>query len=303
MRTSPRGRRGFTIVEIITALTIIAIIGLAMTKLVLGQARSFQFDNGGRRARAAARSAMNILITDLRMTQDNGGVSSVDATNHRRVTVRVPTVFGFVCELTGTGIVAALVATDSFQLATSKYGGYAVRDSTTGIYSYVAATTSDTISVAGAGRCHGAPANQYADTARIAGRQGGVYVMSPAPPGITAIGSAMFVWQTVSYEFKNSTIYPGRLGLYRTVLGRSGTDSTSDELIAPFASTARFSYYTMNPYATRDSAVTTPPANLNNIRGFRIFLPAQSSDTMPTRTTPQSATVSTAVFFKNTRFP
>jgi prepilin-type N-terminal cleavage/methylation domain-containing protein len=57
MRTSPRGRRGFTIVEIITALTIIAIIGLAMTKLVLGQARSFQFDNGGvgARARRAAR--------------------------------------------------------------------------------------------------------------------------------------------------------------------------------------------------------------------------------------------------------
>jgi hypothetical protein len=38
--------------------------------------------------------------------------------------------------------------------------------------------------------------------------------------------------------------------------------------------------------------------NLNNIRGFRIFLPAQSADTMPTRTNPQSATVSTAVFLQ-----
>jgi hypothetical protein len=246
---------------------------------------------------------MNILITDLRMTQDNGGVSSVDVTNNRRVTVRVPTVFGFVCELTGTGIVAALVATDSFQLATSKYGGFAVRDSVTGIYSYSSAGSGDTIRTAGAARCHGAPANQYADTTRIAGRVGGVYVMSPAPPGITAIGSPMFVWQTVSYEFKNSTIYPGRLGLYRTVLGRAATDSTSDELIAPFAATARFSYYTINPYGTRDSALAAPPGNLNNIRGFRIFLPAESSDTMPTRNTPQSSTVSTAVFFKNTRFP
>ncbi len=303
MRTPQHGRRGFTILEIITALVIISIIGLAMTKLVLGQTRSFQYDNGARRARAAARSAMNILITDLRMTQDNGGVSSVDATNHRRVTVRVPTVFGFVCELTGSGIVAALVATDSFQLATGKYGGFAVRDSVTGIYAYSSASGSDTIRTTGAGRCHGAPANQYADTTRIAGRVGGVYVMSPAPPGITAIGSPMFVWQTVSYEFKSSTIYPGRLGLYRTASGRAGTDSTSDELIAPFASTARFSYYTINPYGTRDSAQAAPPGNLNNIRGFRIFLPAESSDTMPTRNTPQSATVSTAVFFKNTRFP
>jgi hypothetical protein len=127
--------------------------------------------------------------------------------------------------------------------------------------------------------------------------------MSPAPPGITAVGSPMFVWQSVRYEFKNSTIYPSRLGLYRTVKGRAGTDSTSDELIAPFASTARFYYYKMNPYGSGDAADSLAPANLNNIRGFRIFLPAQSSDTMPTRTTPQSATVSTAVFFKNTRFP
>jgi prepilin-type N-terminal cleavage/methylation domain-containing protein len=304
MHTLKAGRRGFTIVEIITALVIIAIIGLAMTKLVLGQTRSFQFDNGGRRARAAARSAMNILITDLRMTQDNGGVSAVDATNNRFVTVQVPTVFGFVCELTGSGIVAALVATDSFQLATSKYGGYAVRDSVTGIYSYSVATSSDTIQSAGPGRCHGGGVNQYADTATIAGRRGGVYVMTPAPPGITAVGSPMFVWQTVKYEFATSTIYPGRLGLYRTVSGRGGSDRTTDELIAPFASSARFYYYTMNPYGNpSDSAVTTPPGNLNNLRGFRIFLPAESSDTMPTRNTPQSATVSTAVFFKNTRFP
>ncbi len=302
MRYPHHVRRGFTIVEIITSLTIIAIIGLAMTKLILGQTRSFQYDNGARRARAAARSAMNILITDLRMTQDNGGVSSVDATNHRRVTVRVPTVFGFVCELTGTGIVASLVPTDSFQLATGKYGGFAVRDSVSGIYSYVNATAGDTITATNLNRCR-AGVNIFADTARVAGRQGGVFVMSPAPPGITAVGSPMFVWQTVSYEFKASNIYPGRLGLYRTVLGRANTDSASDELIAPFKSTARFSYYTMNPYGTRDVPFAAPPASLNNIRGFQIFLPAESSDTMPTRNTPQSTSATTAVFFKNTRFP
>jgi len=230
MRTPHNGRRGFTIVEILTALVIIAIIGLAMTKLVLGQARSFQFDNGARRARAAARSAMNILITDLRMTQDDGGVSAVDATNHRFVTVKVPTVFGFVCEITGSGIVASLVATDSFQLATSKYGGYAIRNAGTGIYSYTAATSSDTIQSTGVGRCHGGTVNQFADTATIAGRTGGVYVMSPAPAGVTVIGAPMFVWHEVKYEFKNSTIYPSgnRLGLYRTVAGRARSDTTTE---------------------------------------------------------------------------
>ena len=33
---------------------------------------------------------MNILITDLRMTQDFGGVELLDATNNRRIDVKVP---------------------------------------------------------------------------------------------------------------------------------------------------------------------------------------------------------------------
>ena len=300
MHTSHR-RRGFTIVEIITSLVIIAIIGLAMTKLILGQTRAFQFDNGGRRARAAARSAMNILITDLRMTQDNGGVTYVDAAN-RRVDVRVPVVFGFVCENSGTSVVLSLVPSDSFQRASSKYGGYAVRDSSTGLYSYVTAGPTDTIQTAGAGRCHGGGISLFADTSTIAGRTGGVFIASGLGVANAPIGAPAFIWHTVSYEFKASQIYPGRYGLYRTVRGRANTDTTSDELIAPFKSTARFYYYQQSPYATSDVPQSTAPA-LNNIRGFQIFLPAESSDTMPTRNTPLSAAVTTAVFFKNTRVP
>ena len=303
MRGRQRSRRGFTIVEIITSLTIIAIIGLAMTKLILGQTRSFQYDNGSRRARAAARGAMNILITDLRMTQDQGGVQSVDAVNNRKVTVRVPTVFGFVCELAGSAVVVSVVPTDTFQFNHGKYGGYAVRDSVLGTYAYVVAAATDSLRTTGAGRCHGGGVNMFADSGHVAGNLGAVYLMSPAPPAITAVGSPVFVWQTVTYEFKSSAIYSGRLGLYRTVSGLSGADTTSDELIAPFKSTAKFSYYTKTPYTTQDAPTLSAPASLDNIRGFQILLPAESSDTMPTRNTPQSATTTTAVFFKNTRFP
>ena len=72
-----------------------------MTKMMLSQTRGYQYDNGGRRSRTAARSAMNIMITDLRMTQDNGGVTSLDATNNRSVDVRVPIAFGVVCVVAG----------------------------------------------------------------------------------------------------------------------------------------------------------------------------------------------------------
>ena len=49
MRNSLRTRRGFSLVEIITALVILSILGVAMTKVLLSQTRGYQSDNGGRR--------------------------------------------------------------------------------------------------------------------------------------------------------------------------------------------------------------------------------------------------------------
>ena len=301
MRTTRRARRGFSVLEIITSLVIVAILGVSMTKLILGQARSFQMDNGGRRARAAARAAMNILITDLRMTQDFGGVQLLDATNNRRIDVKVPLVFGVVCEVNISNVVLALVPVDSFQMAAAKYGGFAVRNTTSGVYGYSTPSAADTIQSTSVNRCHAGP-NMWADTMTASGRAGRVVVASGVPPVGTAVGSPAFVWQTVTYEFKNSAIYPGTLGLYRTIRGRAGTDTLSEELIAPFASTARFAYYT-NPSQSLDRPTLTAPAAAayNTLRGFQIQLPAVTADTVPGRGRPQQATVTTAVFFKNTR--
>lgn len=299
LRSAPRG---FSIIEIIVALVIVGVLGTAVTKLILGQARSFQSDNGARRARSTSRSAMNILVTDLRMTQDVGGVSALDATNNQRVEVRVPLVFGIVCEVTASNVVIGLVSADSFQLATAKYGGYAVRSLTTGSYGYSAAGTGDTITSTGSGRCHSGGVSIFADTITAGGRPGRVVVASPGPPAGTVVGAPAFVWQTVVYEFKNSGMYPGSKGLYREIRGRGNSDVLTEELLAPFASTARFSYYSI-PAQVRDAPDSVAPAvaMYDSLRGFRIVLPAQAPDTVPGRTGPQTATTTTAVFFKNTR--
>ncbi|MEO5739708.1 MAG: prepilin-type N-terminal cleavage/methylation domain-containing protein [Vicinamibacterales bacterium] len=300
-RSRFRARRGFSVIEIITSLVIVAILGVAMTKLILGQARGFQFDNGGRKARAAARSAMNIIITDLRMGQDANSIEYIDPTNNRRIDVRVPLVFGIVCEVNPTNAVLALVPVDSFQMAAAKYGGYAVRIAATGNYSYSASGASDTIQTAAVSRCHGGP-NIWADTVTASGRSGRVVTVSPAPPAGTVVGAPAFVYHTVAYYFSNSAAYPGAYGLYRYIRGRGNTDLTSEELMAPFASSARFAYYT-NPSQPLDRPTLTAPATTayNTIRGFQIQLPAVSPDTVPGRTTPRKATATTAVFFKNTR--
>jgi prepilin-type N-terminal cleavage/methylation domain-containing protein len=297
MRTSPTPRRGFSLVEIITALTILAIIGSAMTKMILSQTRGYQYDSGARRARATARSAMNIMITDLRMTQDNGGVSYIDATNHRRVDVKVPVGIGVVCTVSGSSLVMALTPVDSFQMASINYGGYAVRNATTGIYSYV---SGGSMTAGNVGDCHGN--GYYADTVPIGGRTGRVVQVSGAPPAGSARGSMAMVWQTVRYSFDSSKVFPGRAGLYRIVTGSATADT--NELVAPFSWNARFKYYTTmsrSGSTVDDTPKSTAPTDLNTVRGLQILLAAEASDTVPGYSGPKKSPVTTAVFFKNTR--
>ena len=295
MRTLTRSRRGFSLVEIITALTILAIIGGAMTKMILAQTRGYQYDNGARRSRTVARSAMNIMITDLRMTQDNGGVSFLDATNHRRVDVRVPVAFGVVCEVTAGTVAMAITPVDSFQLATIKYGGYAVRNSLTGTYAYV---DGGTLSSADPSKCHGGGVSIYADTITMGGRTGAVIEVTGAPPVGSTVGSMAMIWQRVRYSFDSSAAFPNRAGLYRIVGDATSADTT--ELIAPFSWSARFSYFT-NPAQPKDTATNTAPGDYNTVRGLKILLAAEAADTVPGHAGPKKSPLTTAVFFKNTR--
>jgi prepilin-type N-terminal cleavage/methylation domain-containing protein len=293
MRPHLRTRRGFSMVEIITALTILAIIGVAMTRLMLSQTRSYQYDNGARRSRTAARSAMNIMITDLRMTQDNGGITYLDATNNRRVDARVPVGFGVVCVVGAGGVIMALAPMDSFQYSSMKFGGYAIRNATTGIYSYSAGGA---ISSSDASNCHGGP-KIYADTVTMGGRQGKVVQVTGTVPAGTVAGSMGMIWQTVRYSFDSSKVYANRAGLFRIVTGPTTADT--NELIAPFSWNARFSYYTtMSP---KDTAKSTTPTDYNTVRGLQIYLAAEAPDTVPGRTGPKKSPLTTAVFFKNTR--
>jgi hypothetical protein len=209
----------------------------------------------------------------------------------------VPVAFGVVCVVGASSLTLSMVPVDSFQLARIRYGGFAVRNSTSGIYSYVPGGTMTTSS---ASACHGGGGspNITADTITVGGRPGSVVTVTGAPPAGTVAGSMAFVWQTVRYSFDSSGVYPNRAGLYRIVSGATSADT--NELIAPFSWNARFSYYT-NPAQANDTARTTTPSDYNQVRGFKIFLPAEASDTVQGRSGPQKTPMTTAVFFKNTR--
>jgi hypothetical protein len=211
------------------------------------------------------------------------------------VDVRVPVVFGVVCEVTGSAVAMAITPVDSFQLARIKFGGFAVRNATTGIYSYV---PGGTLSATDPGRCHSSGVKIFGDTITMGGRAGAVVEATGTPPAGTEVGSMAMLWQTVRYSFDSSKVYPNRAGLYRIVYDATSADT--NELIAPFSWSARFSYFT-NPPQANDTAARTAPANLNEVRGLKILLAAEAADTVPGYTGPRKSPLTTAVFFKNTR--
>ena len=75
------------------------------------------------------------------MAQDFDAVDSIDAVNNRWIDLKVPIAFGIVCEVNAGNAVISVAAVDSFQTASSKYGGYAVRNTTTGLYGYSSGTS------------------------------------------------------------------------------------------------------------------------------------------------------------------
>ncbi len=82
-------RRGFTMAEMIIAVIIIAILGAAMTRLLVTQAHLFQKAAAQRGTRSVTRSAMNMIDSDLRMVEATNGVVSASSTAaDRTVAVR-----------------------------------------------------------------------------------------------------------------------------------------------------------------------------------------------------------------------
>ena len=105
----------------------------------------------------------------------------------------------------------------------------------------------------------------------------------------------MFLYSRVRYEFKASTAVPGKLGLYRTNIAPNGGE-TSEELVAPFAATANWKFFTVNGGGV---AQDNPPANLADIRGLELHLDGISETIAPGQTVNEQAPFTTAVFFKN----
>jgi prepilin-type N-terminal cleavage/methylation domain-containing protein len=304
-RPVTRRRRGFGLFEMLTTIVILGVLGITFTKLLVSQGRFFTSQHLGRTARANSRASMNVVLSDLRMVQESGGVLA--GTSATKLVVEVPYRYGVVCGINAGATVVSLAPVEKMDGAVQPvYGGYRVRNQADGTYgsqvvpdlvaSALFQSYKDVTGTAGENFC---TVTNGIQTLTVNGVKGSVVELRQTV-ALTAAqaptGAGVLLFQNVTYEFKPSQAYGNKLdatklGLYRT----RGT--TEEELMAPFQSTARFRFFVMGT----DTSLTTLPA-LTNIKGIEVMLPGLGlSTTSDNRTIKTDA--STSVFFQNLRPP
>jgi prepilin-type N-terminal cleavage/methylation domain-containing protein len=297
-----KSRRGFTLIELMIAVIIAAIVGASLLKMTMAQARFMEQQEAGRSARGVARGGVNRLVSDLRAVDPVGGiVAGSVAAGGQDFSIRVPYAFGVICVSAGATATAALLPVDSMMYASPGHTGFAIQNST-GAYNYYTSTVVNLIpTVAAANACLNAlPAVQGSINPgtgffpSVNGSPQGKVVsliataaLNPIPP----VGSIMFLYRTIRYEFKNSAAINGRIGLFRTMV----SGGTTEEIATPFDNTARVNFYVLN----NGVAQAAVPAPLSNIRGFELVLNGQSEKTPRGSAAPKAANVTTSVFFEN----
>jgi prepilin-type N-terminal cleavage/methylation domain-containing protein len=277
-----RGRRGFTLIELLVGVVLFAIVGAAFTKLLSVQGRFFDRQAMGNAARNVSRASLNRVVSDFRMIEATGGVIAASSTS---LTIRVPYAIGVMCANSGAGTVLSLLPVDSTSYARAGKYGYAWRNFETGAYSYV--ENPSTRDVGDPAVCTGVNITTVT--------KGQVVLVTPALPNGSGLGTPVFLYSKVRYEFKASTAVPGKLGLWRTDIAPTGAEST-EELVAPFASTASWKFFSVNG---GNVATTNPPASLADLRGLELHLDGSSEYIAAGAAALESAPFTTAVFFKN----
>jgi prepilin-type N-terminal cleavage/methylation domain-containing protein len=291
MTSGSLSRRGFTLIELLISMIVTAIIGAALVRMVLSQARFMDQQEAWREARSVSRGGINRLLSDLRAVEAAGGLRAA-AVGGQDFTVRVPYAFGVLCGITANVYTVSLLPVDATMFAEPGYTGFALRNKN-GVYTY---HPSNILNLAGTGALcltglydqintvpafNGSPAGTVVNLTRTAG------AIMPAPDR----GSIVYLYRDIRYEFKASVAIPGRTGLWRTPI--SAVAST-EELAAPFDATARVNFYNLDVVPAQ---AAVPP--LGSVRGLELLLNGSSERTPSGSAGPKTANMTTSVFFEN----
>lgn len=282
-------RRGVTIIELLIAMIIAAILGTATMALMLSQSRFTERVEGQRAGRRVGRSAVTILANDLRMVDPDWGIEAASATS---LTVKVPYALGVFCASTTTTQTILLLPVDSVVLNTAGYSGYAYRGNT-GIYTPVSGGTVAEVAVSTT--CTGSPSNAFEITpGAIPNEKTRQITITTVGATVVAVGTPVMLYKRTQFYFgaSNQNSLSGRTALWRNVLN---SGAAAVELAAPFDVSAAFRFF--NGAATVSQ--TAVPTSLTDIKGFELFLPGESDRTARKASAPEQADFTTAIFLVN----
>jgi type II secretory pathway pseudopilin PulG len=288
--SSPKRRRGITLIELLIAMIMTAILGTAALSLMVSQGKFSERSEGQRAARRVGRSAINVLAADLRMVDPQWGIIEASPDT---LTVNVPYALGIICASTASLQTILLLPVDSVLLALPGYSGYALRGNT-GVYTPVAGGTVAQVSTSAT--CTGSPSNAF-EVAAPSGipnqRTRQITITTVAAP-VATVGTPVMLYRRTRFWFEPSsqTGLTGRTALWRDYLDDG---AAAVELAAPFDDAAAFRFYELDAVA----AQTTVPASLLDITGFELFLPGESARTSRQQAAPEQADLTTSVFLMN----
>jgi prepilin-type N-terminal cleavage/methylation domain-containing protein len=283
-------RRGMTLIELLIAMIVASIVGAATLSLMMTQLRFAERTEADRSGLRVGRSALNALITDMRMVDPMWGIEDATPTS---VTLRVPYALGLMCQSTETKQTILLLPVDSVAFYQPGYSGYATRGGT-GVYTWNDGGT--VAEVATSNTCTGSPSNAYGITAPASApnqktRQIEITTTEVVP---VAVGTPVMLFRRTRFFFAPSELagLEGRTALWREWLD---VDGSAVELAAPFGDDAAFRFF------ERDSTDATddPPADLTTLIGLELYLPGQSEHTPRMRNAPVQSDLRTQVFFVN----
>lgn len=279
MDRSPNDKRaGMMLVELLVTLVILGLVGAVITGLFLTQSRLFGSQDARREARTASQSAVNVMLTELRMVDAVGGVIAAD---DKSVSLRVPYALGVVCSSSATETMVSLFPTDNVGSADDwALTGYAWRDEA-GLYQYRTASVGTT---GAAAACASAGIAVVPDGQAIKLEPGDAMAPSGAP---------VILYRRITYDFREVPGAPGSVELWRMV---EGANTVEESIGGPFnAESSGFRYYVLDRAEPEDVA----PANPAEIRGLELILDGRSRRPGPGGVEPQTARYATAVFFHN----
>lgn len=283
------GPAGFTLIELVISMTVLAILGAAAMRMLGGSARLNERQEAAQRSRAVIRGAAARLSNELRAVPvpwPGMPVTGIELATADSVQARVPYALAVFCDLQSGVATFSVLPRDTAISRFSEHAGLLVRADPE--YFRWAPTPSPTAGTAA--RCTGTPGIQTLP--------GGTVVQLPAPAGgalATALagtreGQTVHFVRRVRYVFRRGA----RTALVRVSLSESGATLSSEELAAPFDAASRFNYV-VGGYATPRIPASS---ELSIVYGITALLRSSGDETVRDGG-PTDATFATTIMLQN----